>query len=232
MKHLFDVEIAAKYGVNAAILLENLYYWIAKNEANEVNYYDGNYWTYNSRKAFQEMFPYMSKRQIDGALEKLIDEGLVVTGNYNKMAYDRTLWYALTEKGKCISRNETMENTKCDNGLSQNVSPIPDNKPNINTDNNIYSDDSGVMFKTSETIPPTLRDVQDYCRERNNGIDAERFIDYYEARDWKIKGVKMKSWKAAVRTWERYDKSGKPEKETASYDLGSWTGLEISRGKK
>lgn len=132
MKHIFDIEIAKTYGVNAAILLENLGYWIKQNEANETNYYDGYYWTFNSRRAYREIFPYMSERQIDTAFRKLIDGGLVITGHYNKLAYDRTLWYALTQKGKCILHFDGMENDILQNGNSRNVRPIP----NINTDEN------------------------------------------------------------------------------------------------
>jgi hypothetical protein len=51
--------------------------------------------------------------------------------------------------------------------------------------------------------PPTLEQVQEYCRERQNNIDPQRFIDYYAARGWLIGKNKMKDWKAAVRTWER-----------------------------
>lgn len=50
---------------------------------------------------------------------------------------------------------------------------------------------------------PALSEVQNYCSERNNGINAERFVDYYEAKGWKIGNSPMKDWKAAVRTWEQ-----------------------------
>lgn len=132
MKHIFDVDIAKVYGINAAVLLENIGYWIKQNEANETNFFDGNYWTYNSRRAYRELFPYMSERQIDTAFRKLIDDGLVITGNYNAVAYDRTLWYALTQKGKCILHFDGMETDVLSNGSPQNVRPIP----NINTDEN------------------------------------------------------------------------------------------------
>ena len=45
--------------------------------------------------------------------------------------------------------------------------------------------------------------VAEYCRERNNGVDAQRFVDYYSSNGWKVGGRgAMKDWKAAVRTWE------------------------------
>lgn len=134
MIHVFDTDVAKKYGVNAAIILQNIGYWIKQNEANETNFYDGRYWTFNSKRAYSELFPYMSKRQIETAFQKLIEDGVIVTGNYNKLAYDRTLWYALTQKGKCILHFGEMENYKTANGLPQNGEPIPDINPDINPD--------------------------------------------------------------------------------------------------
>ena len=55
--------------------------------------------------------------------------------------------------------------------------------------------------------PPSLDEVQQYCVERNNGIDAQHFLDYYQARGWKYNGGQtLKDWRAAIRTWERNSK--------------------------
>jgi len=55
-----------------------------------------------------------------------------------------------------------------------------------------------------KNIPPTVTEVTAYCAERNNGIDAEHFVDYYQTRGWILnKGVKMKDWHGAIRTWEK-----------------------------
>ena len=54
-------------------------------------------------------------------------------------------------------------------------------------------------------IPPTEEEIAAYCHERQNGIDARRFFDYYAANGWKVGKNSMKDWKAAVRTWERRD---------------------------
>ena len=139
MIHNFDINIAEKYGINAAIILQNMYYWIEKNRANEKHFHDGYYWTYNSLKAFEELFPYMSTKQIRGALEKLEEEGIIVCGNYNNSTYDRTKWYAITDagyelfqEGKCIIPKGQMESSEKANGMSQKGKPIPNNKPNNN----------------------------------------------------------------------------------------------------
>ena len=53
--------------------------------------------------------------------------------------------------------------------------------------------------------PPTVDEVREYCRSRNNFVDPERFVDFYSAKGWMVGKNKMKDWKAAVRTWERND---------------------------
>ncbi len=102
MNHSFNIAVAAEYGILEAVLLEYLNFWVTKNKANGVQYYDGYYWTYNSTKALAELFPYASKTTIYRALRHLEDEGLVLSGNYNKAAYDRTMWYTLAEKGSLL----------------------------------------------------------------------------------------------------------------------------------
>ena len=59
-----------------------------------------------------------------------------------------------------------------------------------------------------EFVPPTLEEVEAYCRERDNNIDAEAFLDFYESKGWMIGKNHMKDWKAAVRTWEKSRKEG------------------------
>ena len=134
MEHSFDVKIAQKYGIEEAIILNNLYFWIEKNKANNQHFYDNKYWTYNSKKAFAELFPYMNARQIDYAINNLVKNGLIEKGNYNKVGFDRTLWYSITEFGYSILQNCEMDVTKLSNASSKIVEPIPDiNKQIINT---------------------------------------------------------------------------------------------------
>ena len=57
--------------------------------------------------------------------------------------------------------------------------------------------------KAKRFVKPTINEIQDYCIERNNNVNAEHFFDYYESNGWKVGKNSMKDWKAAVRTWER-----------------------------
>jgi hypothetical protein len=60
--------------------------------------------------------------------------------------------------------------------------------------------------KSSKFIPPTVDQVKEYCKERNNTIDAEKFINHYAAANWFRGKTKLKDWKACVRTWEQNEK--------------------------
>lgn len=55
-------------------------------------------------------------------------------------------------------------------------------------------------------VKPTLQEVTAYCRERNNTVDPQQWLDHYTSNGWKVGRNAMKDWKAAVRTWERMDK--------------------------
>lgn len=153
MDHSFNIEVAKRIGIAPAVILNNLYWWIDKNRANDKHFHDGYYWTYNSRKAYVEQFPYLTERQIEYALRKLIDEGYIITGNYNKASFDRTLWYAITKKGYCILQNCEMEETNLGNASNENVGAIPD----INTDK-----------KTNKTLP-TVEDQAPVPAYKNYG---------------------------------------------------------------
>ena len=196
MIHAFEKEIASEYGMLEAVLLNHIAFWVEKNEANETNFIEGKYWTYNSAKGFEKLFPYATTKQIRSALDHLKAEGLIETGCFNKEPWDRTLWYTLTEKGKCIFPVGQMDVPCGANGDAPEGTPIPDINADINTDKKRV----GAMPR------PTLEEVKAYCLERKNNVDPERFINHYTANGWRVGKNPMRDWKAAVRTWEREDK--------------------------
>ena len=70
-----------------------------------------------------------------------------------------------------------------------------------------------------KNIPPMLAEVEAYCNERNNGIDAEQFIAFYQSKDWMIGKNKMKDWKSAIITWEKKKNLDNKEKQPEYRDL-------------
>ena len=83
---------------------------------------------------------------------------------------------------------------------------------NIQNTNLKNTDIQNTKRENKQFTPPTLEDVAEYCKERNNNIDPMQFIDYYSARGWRFNnGGKMKDWRATVRTWERRNYSNNSE---------------------
>lgn len=72
--------------------------------------------------------------------------------------------------------------------------------------------DNNKATKPQRFNPPTVQEVTAYCNERNNGIDAQAFVDFYSSKGWMVGSNKMKDWKASVRTWERNTPKKSPSK--------------------
>jgi hypothetical protein len=76
------------------------------------------------------------------------------------------------------------------------------------------------IVKRKQFEKPTIQEISDYCKERKNNIDAEKFYSYYESNGWMIGGkAKMKNWKAAVITWEKNNfNNGKPQQKKMEFE--------------
>lgn len=118
MTHHFCVEVANEVGIEGAILLENIYFWCQRNKAND-KLKNGKPYTYNSVKAFNQLFPYMKPSTIYRALKKLESEGFIESGEFNANAYDRTKWYCTTEKANSYYETPTQETQE-----SKKIKPI------------------------------------------------------------------------------------------------------------
>ena len=205
MNHSFNTEIAKLYGIEEAILLENIYFWCKREKSNK-KIINGKPWTYNSVKAFNEIFDYMTPSKISRALKNLEEKGLIETGCFNKNTYDRTKWYCVTEKAIAFFESEKsiLQNEKSNCQNNESISQKEEmNLTNINTDvnTNIHTDIYTSASKTFEK--PTVEEIAEYCKLRNNAIDPQHFFDFYESKGWLVGKSRMKDWKACVRTWER-----------------------------
>lgn len=227
MKHIFDVNIAVELGVNAAIILENISFWVKQNESNRTNYHDGYYWTYNSRKAYLELFPYMGERQLNDAFKKLIDKGYIISGNYNTMKLDRTLWYTLTNKAKIALQCEGVQedishipNTaKCSNATLQNVGqehcktaePIPYINTDINTDvntDNKQTPQAAMPDKSGESVT-SIESIKDEFEKLwavypNKQGKQHAYRAYERARKRKQNPVTYEQVKAGIEQYCEY----------------------------
>ena len=205
MEHSFDIDIAVKVGVHGAILYNNIKHWIAKNAANQQHFHDGRYWTYNSKKAFATLFPYLTERQIKTALDKLREEGLIAVGNYNTNPYDKTLWYTILTDS--IGQKSPIERTDMSNPSDEKVlSSInrykhTDNKPDIN---DIPPDVKVVAhlygeYKNVRLTDPELEKLQhEFPSDWEGRIEK---LSAYMASTGKV----YKNHLATIRNWKRME---------------------------
>lgn len=126
---------------------------------------------------------------------------------------DATIY--MTEVSKLIGSETKWAEKKRIQRQRDNVQLLSSNCP---TEKEIELEKEKEIDKEKEVIKPqkrfvkpTIEEVQAYCQERNKGVDAQRWYDYYSSNGWKVGKNPMKDWKAAVRTWERSDSNGKPK---------------------
>ena len=74
-------------------------------------------------------------------------------------------------------------------------------------------------------VKPTIEEIQEYCLERKNGINANAFYDFYESKNWMIGKNKMKDWKACIRTWEQRNK--KEKQSSKDFDRPAWLDMDL-----
>lgn len=92
--------------------------------------------------------------------------------------------------------------------------PINNTSINIKEINN-----NKLLFTKKNFKKPTLEEVQQYCTDRKNSINAEKFIDYYESNGWKVGRNSMKDWKACIRTWEKRETENKSNIYKSNYEI-------------
>lgn len=93
-----DQGITMRYGFDAALALSNIAYWYLSKKAKQENCFDGTYWTYMPISRLLKEYNCTTRNKMQAAMKKLVEEGVLLEGNYNKKAGDNTKWYAVNEK--------------------------------------------------------------------------------------------------------------------------------------
>lgn len=143
---------------------------------------------------------------------------------------------------KADAGEENQVKAKKANGFSEKQkNPDNDNENDSDIDHDTEKESTK---KNPRFAPPTLGDVREYCLKSGYNVDAERFIDFYTAKDWMIGKNKMKDWKAAVRNWNRSQRQestakAKPnnrfhnlEEHGYDYDRIVWDGIRTGEDGK
>jgi hypothetical protein len=198
-----------------------------------------------SNKALAD-FMGVSKRRVQQIIVELSERGIVDVNTINDPDTGRTIKRVIqvtesfkralfeisgnNEKQSCFTPHEenfTPHEENFTPGGEENFTPpMKKISPNITKIDNKVIDNkregadkpAPPPTKTKRFVKPTLEDVRAYCLERQNNVDPESFVDFYESKGWKVGNQPMKDWKAAVRTWERRD-NNRPRYKTSDERL-------------
>lgn len=181
---------------------------------------------------------------LGGSVVSEIVEAAIRRGMFDREKYDK--YRVLTSRGiqkryfEAVSRRKVLEVDY--NILLVNVAQICPNvdirakNVNILSENADISKHRTVQDSTVKKsiveesnnkargrfTPPTVDEVSAYCRERKNGIDPQRFVDFYASKGWRVGNQAMKDWKAAVRTWERRNDSNADSGRDSATSAAKW----------
>lgn len=143
-----------------------------------------------------------TKQGVMKALKSLMEKQLILKNetfqNNLKFCTYKVSQYATKFNG-VLNKVERGYATKFNGGIKQSL-------PNNITDKITDNISNNIKGKQKRFIKPTISEIQEYCNERQNGINAEQFFNYYESKGWYVGKNKMVDWKACVRTWEQNEK--------------------------
>lgn len=204
-------KLATEIGLNEAIVLQQMHYWLKKSNHN----YDGRHWIYNSFPEWQKHFPFWSVMTIKRAVYSLEKQNLLYVGNYNKAKFDKTKWYSINyEKLEGMKRpsyqNDTTSVSKRNDGVYQN--DTTNTRDYTETYSERDRDDVSHVFKyisnnleiiqsplKAQQLEEAIKDFKnnkleivtvatDYCKENNKGVNY--LIKVLE--NWNKDGVNTK----------------------------------------
>ncbi len=178
MKHSFEAEIADKYGIEVAVVFDMFCFWINKNEANENNYRDGKYWTFNSAKGFKKIFPYWSEKKIQRILQKMVDEDLIIKGNYNENPWNQTSWYAFGNMGEKLKNALSIDWSNLSNAFTESVQCTKDKSVQCTKDKSVQCKTVNKTF----TYTVNKRNIKESSDDTD--LSASETIPYVEIIDY------------------------------------------------
>ena len=157
-------ELAVKIGLNEAIILQQIHYWVTQNKAKNNNFKDGYHWVYNTYDQWHENFPFWSVITIKRIFKKLETNQLIITGNFNKLKIDQTKWYRINYKkldeicGFPLYQNDTMVVSSCYSGRINLIPPLPETTTETTTEIkreiNLPKNDNPSENKVNQSLSP------------------------------------------------------------------------------
>lgn len=219
-------KLATEIGLNEAIILQQMHYWI--NKSNHIH--DNKRWIYNSYKEWEQHFPFWSNATIRRTISSLEKQELVLVGNYNKAGFDKTKWYSInysTLEGvsKRVAQNEQTSCSKRANAVTQNEQTntrdyTENTSDSRHTQSNIYeyitkeleNIQNSMQFEKLSYEIDLVKDIEivkiaaDYTKQKQKGINYLITV----LKNWNNEGVDTKE-KALAKVTPKKKKSKETE---------------------
>jgi hypothetical protein len=165
----YYVEDATKYGTQAATLLYNIRHWVKVKARYRKDYHEGKIWVYYSIKEMSGLFQQFTIKQVEKGIDKLIKNNALLVGNFNKLKFDRTRWFALHDQDeyldawkilipdKVINDEMYIKNNDCTISLKEEM--------------HLPESDHSISLKEEISFP---RKRKSHFPERGNGVPRKR----------------------------------------------------------
>ena len=151
----------------------------------------------------------VKEKEIESAVEKLAEVGLVGLYEVDGRRFLKVLKWADHQRLR-VSKHKFPEPDEAQLAATRgNSRQLAANGGNLRPESESESEsESNIEREPRKRFsPPSVEEVAEYCRERKNSVDPERFVDFYASKGWKVGAQPMRDWKASVRTWEKRDKA-------------------------
>jgi len=143
-----------------------------------------------------------SVKQVRVSLDHLIGTGELASQSFNRFRIITVVKYDDYQSEGKQNGSQTASEGQADG--KQGASEGQQYK-NDNNDNNKKNEKNKPLKRF---VPPTLEEIEEYCHERGNHVNPERFFDYYQSVGWTVgKGKPMRDWHSAIRVWERDERT-------------------------
>ena len=164
LHHSFNASLAVKYGMEESVFIHHFQYWISLNKRLKKNFHEGKTWTYQTQKELLSHFPYIKNRnKLMRIIDSLIEQGVIVTGNFNKLKLDKTLWYAFKNEELFVpsfpeiedfEEPENHENDEHNSPLFENEQSMFKNEQCL--EEKPVSKSNNALFKNEQPIPDNI----------------------------------------------------------------------------
>ena len=192
MTHQFDPEVAARLGINQAIVLYNLAYLQTQRamQGGKEYFFENRWWVRHSYESLAEWHKFLSVPQMKRVMKSLIEEGHVVTRHPER--FNRTTYWSVAPD---FIHSAESNDAGCEIAGSES------------TKSYFVQHENNIRHIRGRFTPPTREEVISYCEEKELFyLDPDDFINFYESKNWMVGKNKMSRWKASASRWNNGEK--------------------------